>query len=400
MDIRSNEPYWLIKNSLGKSYPSLQENLEAPIVILGGGITAALISYKLIKENKKVIILERRDVFNGSSSASTAMLQYEIDVPLHQLIEQIGLTKAVSSYKACEQAIFDLEKIVKEVKSDCEFERKNSIYFTTNKKDIQFINDEFNARKQHGFNVSLIEKEELVALGIKKGLLGIKSKSGAIMDPYELAKDLLNFSSKNGLTIYDRTSIEKITHHKEFIELKTENGVTIKTQQLIHCTGYESVETLKEDVVKLKSTFALASEALPKIPKAFKENIFWNTDEPYLYFRSTKDNRIIMGGGDEDFKNAKRRDAYLPKKEKLLVKAFNNTFPNIPFILDYSWAGTFGETKDGLPYMGKPDPAKNEHYILGFGGNGITFSVMGMDAIMNSLNNNAHEYLEYYKFWR
>lgn len=400
MDIRSNEPFWLIKNSLGKSYPSLQENLDFPIIILGGGITAALIAYRLVREKKNVVILERRDVFNGSTAASTAMLQYEVDVPLHELIDQIGLTKAVSSYKACEKAIFDLEKIVKEIKSDCEFERKNSIYFTTNKKDLQFITDEFNARKKHGFEVSLLSKEDLVALGIKKGLLGIKSKSGAIMDPYELAKDLLNYSSKKGLTIYDRTSVVKIKHHKDFIELITEDGYVVKTKQLIHCTGYESIETLKKDVVTLKSTFALASEALPKLPKSFRENIFWNTDAPYLYFRSTKDNRIIMGGGDVDFKNAKRRDAYLPKKEKALVKAFKKTFPDIPFTLDYSWAGTFGETKDGLPYMGKPDPEKNEHYILGFGGNGITFSAMGMDAIIASLNNEPHEYLEYYKFKR
>lgn len=400
MDVRSNEPYWLIKNSLGKSFPSLQVDIESPIVIIGAGITAALIAYKLTSEKKNVIIVERRDVFNGSSAASTAMLQYEIDVPLHKLIEQIGLTKAVSSYKSCEQAIFDLEKIVKKVKSDCGFQRKKSIYFTTNKKHIQFIKDEFAARKEHGFDVELLEKNDLSALGIPKGLLAIKSKSGACMDPYEFAKDLLAYALKNGLTIYDKTSIEDIEHHKEYIILKTADGHKIKTEQVIHCTGYESVETINEDIVKLKSTFALASEALPKLPKAFKDNIFWNTDVPYLYFRATEDSRIIMGGGDEDFKNAKRRDAYLPKKEKSLVKAFNKTFPDIPFVLDYSWAGTFGETKDGLPYMGKPDPDKNENYILGFGGNGITFSVMGMDAILPAINNEPHKYLEFYKFNR
>jgi len=400
MDIRSNEPYWLVKNSLGTSYPSLKENLECPIVILGAGITASLIAYKLVNEKKKVVILERRDVFNGSSAASTAMLQYEIDVPLHELIKQIGLTKAVSSYKDCEQAIFNLEKIVKEIKSECGFQRKNSIYFTTNKKDVQFIKDEFNARKNHGFDVTFLEQEELVKLGIPEGLAAIKSKSGAVMDPYKLAKDILRFSVDKGLVIYDRTSVESIKHHDDFIELKTEDGNTVKTKQLIHCTGYESVETISENIVELKSTYALASEALSKLPKAFKENIFWNTDKPYLYFRSTEDNRIIMGGGDENFKNAKLRDSLLPKKEKALVKAFNKTFPDIPFALDYSWAGTFGETKDGLPYMGKPDPLKNEHYVLGYGGNGITFSVMGMDAIIPSLENEPHRYLEYYKFDR
>jgi len=107
-----------------------------------------------------------------------------------------------------------------------------------------------------------------------------------------------------------------------------------------------------------------------------------------------------MGGGDEKFKNAKARNNLLPKKEKTLTKASNDTFGGIPFILDYSWAGTFGETKDGLPYIGKPDATKNEHYVLGFGGNGITFSVMGMQAIGASLEGKPHPFLEYYKFGR
>ena len=107
-----------------------------------------------------------------------------------------------------------------------------------------------------------------------------------------------------------------------------------------------------------------------------------------------------MGGGDRDFKNAKRRDALLPKKEKELTKSFKKCFPEIDFIADYSWAGTFGETKDGLPYFGKPKPEDNEHYILGFGGNGITFSVMGMEAVVHSINKTPHPYLEYYKFDR
>ena len=106
MDIRSNEPYWLIKNALNKSYPSLNADLETEILIVGGGITGALIAYSLIKEGKKVVLIDRRDVCSGSSAASTAMLQYEIDVSLHELIKQRGLTPAVSSYKSCEKAIY------------------------------------------------------------------------------------------------------------------------------------------------------------------------------------------------------------------------------------------------------------------------------------------------------
>jgi glycine/D-amino acid oxidase-like deaminating enzyme len=155
---------------------------------------------------------------------------------------------------------------------------------------------------------------------------------------------------------------------------------------------------------KLGGQFTLESgvnlTGFSTLPAGFKNTIFWDTANPYLYFRATADNRIIAGGGDEDFKDPKKRDTLLPKKEEYLAEQFHLKFPEIKFKIDYSWAGTFGETKDGLPYFGKPDPKKNEHYILGFGGNGITFSVLGMNSIMASLKNEKHPDLEYYKFGR
>lgn len=399
MDVRSNEPFWLIVNSLPQSYPSLQKSISSEVLIIGAGITGALMAYRLLNEGKKVIMVDRRDVCNGSTAASTSMLQYEIDVPLHKLIEQVGLTCAVSSYQNGENAITDLRNIVDRIKSECGFEFKKSVYFTSSKRDISFLKDEFEARQEHGFDVKWLAKEEFKKLGLK-AYAAIESKSGAVMDIYKFANDLLKYCCDKGLEIYDRTDIEKIKTKDGKTLATTKNGHTIEVDDVVHCTGYESTETIKENIVNLKSTFALASEAFVTVPKAFENRIYWNTDAPYLYFRTTEDNRIVMGGGDRDFKNAARRDALLPRKEKELTKSFKKCFPEISFIADYSWAGTFGETKDGLPYFGKIDPEKNEHYILGFGGNGITFSVMGMEAIINSINKTPHPYLEYYKFDR
>ena len=399
MDVRSNEPYSLIINALAQSYPSLKKNTSSEILIIGAGITGALIAHKLLSEGKKVIMVDKRDVCNGSTAASTSMLQYEIDVPLHKLIEQVGLTPAVSSYQNCEKAIKDLKKIVDEVKSDCGFKYQKSVYFTSSKKDVSFLQKEFDARKEHGFKVKWLTKKELEDLGLK-AYAGIESASGARMDVYKFTNDLLKHSSDKEVEIYDRTEIESIKQINNKVIAKTKDGFTIEVDAVVHCTGYESTETVNKDIVSLKSTFALTSEAYKTFPKAFQNRMYWNTDSPYLYFRSTDDGRIMMGGGDRDFKNAKRRDALLPKKEQDLTKAFKKCFPDIPFVADYSWAGTFGETKDGLPYFGQEDPNGNEHYILGFGGNGITFSVMGMEAIIHSLNNTPHPYLEYYKFNR
>jgi len=399
MKLRSTETFWPLKNAMLHSYPSINSDIDTDILIIGGGITGALIAYKLITEGKKVVLVDRRDICNGSTAASTALLQYEIDVALHKLIELRGLDCALDSYRNGKKAIFDLRAIIDTIKSDCQFEFKKSIYFTSLKKDIPFLKKEFDTRRQHGFDVTWLSRFNLKEMGLN-AIAAIESKTAAVMDPYKLAIDLLYYCHQNGMQIFDRTNITSIQNQKEKCIAHTENKFSITANHIIHCSGYESTETLTEKVVDLKSTYVIASENLPYLPAAFKNAIFWNTSNPYLYFRATADNRIIIGGGDEDFKDANKRDKLLPKKERYLLKQFHRKFPLINFKMDYSWAGTFGETQDGLPYFGKPDPRKNEHYVLGFGGNGITFSVLGMNSILDSINNKKNQDLEYYRFGR
>jgi glycine/D-amino acid oxidase-like deaminating enzyme len=399
MKLRSIETFWPIKNAMKQSYPSLDSDLNTSILIIGGGITGALIAYKLINEGKKIILVDRRDVAGGSTSGSTALLQYEIDVSLHELVKLRGTKCAVDSYNKGKKAIFDLRAIIDDIESDCEFEFKKSIYFTSYKKDIPFLKNEFKVRKQHGFDVSWLNKFDLNKLGLN-AMAALESKTAAVMDPYKLTHDLLAYCQERGMQIFDRTNIVSIQNQKGKSIAATDEKFKITADHVIHCSGYESTETLDEKVVDLKSTYVITSESVPDLSHSFKNAIFWDTSSPYHYYRATADNRIIVGGGDEDFKDPKKRDKLLPKKEQYLLKQFEKRFPDLDFKIDYSWAGTFGETKDGLPYFGKPNPKKNEHYVLGFGGNGITFSVIGMNSIMDSINSKKNSDLEYYRFGR
>jgi hypothetical protein len=42
--------------------------------------------------------------------------------------------------------------------------------------------------------------------------------------------------------------------------------------------------------------------------------LIWDSGAPYLYLRTTHERRVIVGGEDEDFVNAKRRDALISQK--------------------------------------------------------------------------------------
>lgn len=88
MDLKSNEPFWLVKNGIISSYPSLKNDETCDALIIGGGITGSLIAHQMVKDGHKTILIDKREIANGSTSATTSMLQYEIDVPLYELIEK------------------------------------------------------------------------------------------------------------------------------------------------------------------------------------------------------------------------------------------------------------------------------------------------------------------------
>ena len=401
MKLRSSEAYWLLKNGIINSYPSLRENLTCDVLIIGGGITGSLIAFQLSGEGYKVVLIDKRDVSLGSTCATTALLQYEIDEPLYRLINKVGEQAAVDSYKEGVVAIRKLEKVVNAVGMDCGFERKASCYVGHSHESIEWLSKEFEIRRSMGIKVKWLTELQLWNLYAVNGMGAILSKSGASVDSYRLAHNLMAYAvSHYGLEIYDHTEASKIEYDSRKCYVYTDDAFLITSNYIVNATGYEATDILKEKIVDLNSTYACISEPMADMPSHLNEAVYWDTQDPYLYVRSTSDNRIIVGGADEPFKNAKKRDLIIEEKGIELTGMLSELMPTVPFTPDFCWAGTYGVTKDALPYIGPHPDFPRSYFILGFGGNGITFSIMGMKIISDALAGRSNKFLEYFKFER
>ncbi|SFI78120.1 NAD(P)/FAD-dependent oxidoreductase [Myroides guanonis] len=401
MDLKSNEPFWLVKNGIINSYPSLREHINCDVLVVGGGITGSLIAHQCMEDGFNTVLIDKREIANGSSSATTSMLQYEIDTPLYKLIDMIGEKGAIASYKACSKSIDQLQDICKQIKSKAGFKKKESLYFAALKKDVSQLKEEFEARKKAGFEVKWMEADEIEKkFQLKNTQGGILSKQGASVDAFMMVHEILEFNVRRGLKVFDRTELVEVTNTSRSSEVTTSIGSKIKANKIVYCVGYESTTMIKEKFVDLISTYAIVSEVNPTLSKEFNDILIWNTADPYIYIRTTDDGRFLIGGEDEEFRNPEKRDELIGQKEKKLQKTFEKLIPNIPFYLDFAWAGTFGETKDGLPYIGSHKDFKNSYFVLGFGGNGITFSVTGMEMVSNWLTGKKHPLNEWFKFGR
>lgn len=382
MDIRTDNPFWLMKNGFMEVYPSLKEDFLTDYAVIGGGITGALIAWYLSQAGVATAVFDRRHIGMGSTCASTALLQYEIDTPLFQLKEMVGEKNAARSYQLCVESIDALEEISKKLKL-ADFERKASFCYASRKKDVpDQIEKEYEIRRKHGINVEIwSEKDVAENFPFSAPAALYSPKDAAQTDAYRLTHALHQDSIKSGAKVFDKTEIAQIEHKKRGVVLKTKSGFKIRAKKMIIACGYESVNYLPFHLVRLHSTFALVSEPFEKQELWYKNALIWETARPYLYMRTTSDNRIIVGGKDEPFQSPTKRDKLLSRKTRGIVDSFKRKFPEINLIPDFTWAGTFAETEDGLPYIGSIKQLPDTIFALGFGGNGITFSQIAAEII-------------------
>lgn len=382
MDLRSATPYWLLKSGLAFEYPSLRENLKTEYAIIGGGITGALVAWYLARAGVPVVLLDRRHIGMGSTCASTAMLQYEIDTPLSDLADIVGEDHAARSYWLCAEAIDKLEVICQQLAVPTDFEKKPSFYYASHPRHVRALERELAIRQKHGFEVEFFDKSKVKQLFPFSAPAGLYSKQGGQVDAYALTHGLLQDALRYGARVFDKTEVTRIRHDGPGVSLQTKFGSTVEARKLVIASGYESQQYLDRKINRLNSSYALVSEPYEAEVLWHENALIWETARPYLYLRTTKDRRVLVGGRDETFQSADKRDRLLPRKTEALTRDFEKLFPDLaPLRVDYSWAGTFAETEDGLPYIGSVPEQPQAIFALGFGGNGITFSQVAAEII-------------------
>ena len=320
MDLKSGYPFWAVKNGLLKTFPKLTRDHQSEVVVIGGGITGALIADELSRHGHHVVVLERRDVGWGSSAASTALLQYEIDTHMTELAKRYGEADAVLAYRACADAIGELETLAAGL-GDVDFERQQSLYYASNEEDVASLKEELALRLKHGFDASWLESEAILA---EYGFVApgaILTQLAASIDPYRMAYQLFTKLVERGGEVYDRTQMEMMTPDEQGVTLTLTNGATLRCQYVVMAAGYESQAWLPEKVAINRSSYALITDPLP--PEALgklRHTMVWESARPYLYMRTTCDGRLLVGGDDDDEDIPKRRDARVEEKAEGLAR--------------------------------------------------------------------------------
>jgi glycine/D-amino acid oxidase-like deaminating enzyme len=361
--------------------PAVEKNFSCDALIVGAGITGALLAERLTRQGLQVVLIDREIPGQGSTLASTAMLLWEIDRSLAELSALHGFERAVRCYRASIHALNGLQALVHEHALSCQMRSRSSLYLTASDTP-KSLQNEFSLRQKADLpgafldHAALLDQFEITRAG------AILSPNCADADPVQLAKGILDIARQRGAQLFnaDATAFDSGSSR---VTVGLSDGHEIEARHVVLATGYVPPKIVKSTVQKVTSSWAIATDPQPR--NIWKDGVLiWEDCEEYNYARTSVDGRIIFGGEDSDeIVEPASRDEMDTHKTARLTRKLAALWPRAKLDLAFHWSGVFDTTADGLPLIGPISGSRNLYAAFGYGGNGITFSYLAAELIGN-----------------
>lgn len=380
--------FWAATSNGIKSRPSLKQDMETDVVIIGAGFTGLATSYYLNKQGVKTIVLEKNSVGWGASGRNAGMLLTGYKESIPSIAKKWGIDDARGFINLSLDGINLVAQIVKDHDIECSLSHCGSMtaaykpkHFDRIKRNHEYMNSTFN------YPTILVDKDQL------KDELGSSLYHGGLIDPHSHSFHPLNYAigladvvEELGGVIFEQTEVTSIKKGEQKVTVNTPNAKITAKEIVIATNGYTTNinKKLTKSIIPIGS-YIIATEKLPeKVVKQLipKNRMISDTKNFLYYFRLTTDNRILFGGRVSF--NGQENDALFEALRENMIEVF----PSLKdYKVDYRWGGLVGFTRDFFPHIGILEDGT--HFALGYCGHGASMStLMGKLIAANVLDSN------------
>jgi glycine/D-amino acid oxidase-like deaminating enzyme len=380
-DLRDGEAVWTEFKVPKISGRPLRRSVATDVVIVGAGISGAMIAQSLSEAGLRPLIIDRRrQALLGSTAASTALLQFELDTPLTKLIAAIGRRRAQQVWTASRDAVNELRTRTHRLGINAHLVTRPSLYLAGNVLDARGLRREVAARQRIGLASEYLDRRTLQHHFAIERPAALLNHGNAEANPIELAAGYLGKALQAGARFRAPHDVLDIHCGRRRSTLILDGSIEIEARHVVLCTGYELAKIVPASGNKVFSTWAIATRPQPAAIWP-QRALIWEASEPYLYLRASADGRVICGGEDGEFADPKKREALAVSKTKRIEQKLHRLFPTLDSRATLAWSGSFGSSPRGMPTIGEIPGYPKCYAVMGYGGNGITFSMLATKLI-------------------
>jgi glycine/D-amino acid oxidase-like deaminating enzyme/nitrite reductase/ring-hydroxylating ferredoxin subunit len=375
-----NTPYWLDHLS-ANTYPSLKEDIEVEVAIVGGGITGLTSAYILSQWGMNVALFDANQLMHSTTGHTTAKITSQHGLLYNTLLNKYGLEKAKLYAQSNEKAIDFIEQQVKTHRINCDFKRLPAFVYTQENQYVKDIENEVAAAKKVGIPAYL-ETELSLPFPIKAA---VRFDNQAQFHPIKYLLGLLKQIETTNCQLYENTKIVELQKNTPHL-LISEQGYAIRAKHIIIASHYPFYDGLGFYFSRLipKKSYIVAIKAKSKLA----DGMYINVEQPTRSLRnqSTEDGDLILIAGENH--NTGQGENLHQHYEAL--EAFGKEYFDVEKV-PYKWSTEDYSTVDDLPMIGQlSSNSKNIYVGTGYAKWGMTKSTLAAiiisDIIMKKDN--------------
>ena len=338
------------------AYPRHRGSSPVDVVVIGGGLTGCLSAYAFAASGIKVVLLEANRIGAGATGSAGGWIADEPGIPFTDLVNAAGKKRAQAAWQAWRRSALDFASLLRRLDIKCGLDPRSAVTIAANPEQVLWTAREQKARRDGGIDAPLLSAKAIKTDFALDARAGLRSKDGAVADPYRACLGIAAAAAARGAAIFERSAVRRITFNRKTADVTTEGG-TMRVNRIIVATGQPT--PLFKALARhfwFKSTYLVQTKPVPaKIRQLLgrRDAIVRDAAQPPHLIRWVGDDRIIVTGADGDAIAAKARGKVVVQRTGQLMYELSTLYPDISGIEpDYGWSADYVRTEDGLPYIG------------------------------------------------
>ncbi|EGA69461.1 FAD dependent oxidoreductase [Vibrio sinaloensis DSM 21326] len=393
----SHLSYWF-KQALEMESPldtqTLATDISADVAIVGGGYTGlwTAIMLKQQQPHLDIVVIDKGLCGSGASGANGGcMLTWSTKYPT--LKRLFGEEQAKWLVEESEQAVYDIEQFCFEHNIDAQLYRSGTFYTATNSAQQGQMQPIVEQLEQLACNswTSCSKPELTASTGSNQHIEGHYSPAAGSVQPALLVRGLRRVAIQLGIKVYENTAMERLEFGSPAV-VNTPHGSIYAGKVVLGLNAWmiEHFKPFKRSIVVVSSDMVITDPIKKQLEQSgLKQGASVVDSRIFVhYYRDTKDGRLMLGKGGNQFSFANRVDPMFNKQSQyadLISRSFSHLFPELgQSEFAYSWTGGSDRSVTGLPFFGHLDGQENIVYGFGYSGNGVTQTRIGA-KILTSL---------------
>lgn len=322
-------------------YEPLRGDMQADVVVVGGGICGLTTALALQRDGRQVVVVESKRIGQGTTGRSSAKL-----TALHRLVydrlEHQFSGQTAQIYAAANQAgIEHVAALVQTAAIDCDFERQDAFTFTTEPSGVAEIRREADAAARAGLLAEFTLDVEL-PISIRGA---VRVANQAQFDPYRFCVGVARVFVEEGGKIVEQTRATDV-HRDDPCVVKTDRG-DIRAQHVVLATLIPFMDQGGFFVRAFPSrSYAVTAKLAGSEPSA-PSGMYINVESPVRSVRPLPGRRGILIVG-EDHKVGHDADT---RRRYLALESWTREHFEVAHFT-HRWSAQDYVSADGLPFIG------------------------------------------------